>query len=273
MPTPKRLRSKLRAAARERKPHKKVTRTDSQLALNLIPSRENFLDASRVPINLKNDAPASSSSAPSKKNSPTNASPAPAVATPLDPFDLNHIEEILNEAALVIFAQRGLVAFGELARRYRAYLLRVATAILRNEDDAEDAVQDSLLVAFSNLRSFDSARGDLQQWLAGIVRKRCKGILRERERTGAISLDQVQHIAHSLDLQALVEERERMTTLARAIQALPNLQRASIELAAMSRTHKEISFALGITPHAVTMNLSRARRTLLDKLNAAGYGT
>lgn len=260
MPTPKRLRSARKYVA-TRKPKRPVTKKESQLALQLIPSTSSDLFVTH----------AASLTLSSKKENPPPASSAPAVPNPLDPFDLNHVEEILNETALVIFAQRGLVAFGELARRYRAHLLRVATAILRNEDDAEDAVQDSLLVAYSNLRSFDAGRGELQQWLAGIVRKRCKGILRERERTGAISLDEVKHIAHSLDLHSLVEQRERMTLLARAIQALPKLQRACIELAAMNRTNKDISFALGITPHAVTMNLSRARRTLTEKLNAEGY--
>ncbi len=259
MPTPKRLRSARKYVA-TRKPKRPVTKKESQLAMQLIPVRDDlFMDAAPNQLKIKNENPPLSS--------------APLPANPLDPFDLNHVEEILNEAALVIFAQRGLVAFGELARRHRDYLLRTARAILRNEDDAEDAVQDSLLVAFSNLRSYKHERGDLQQWLAGITRKRCKAMLRERAQTGAISLDEVKQVAQSLDLAELVAQREQLTTLARAIQGLPNLQRASIELAAANRTNKEISFALGITPHAVTMNLTRARRALLEKLNAAGFGT
>jgi|GEM_PF-6389864 len=202
-----------------------------------------------------------------KKRTPPTASSAPiAPPAPDEPdYDIALVEEPL----LVMSAQRGLAAFAELARRHRPYMLRTARAILRNDDDAEDAVQESLLVALTNVATYAPARGGVERWLAGIARKRCKTMLRERQRAG-LSLDQVQTIAAQTNLDEFAEQQEQLSRLARAIQHLPKLQRATVELAAMQRSHRDISFALGITPHAVTMNLTRARRTLRATLGVEG---
>lgn len=253
MPTPKRLRQEKknlnpRKPTRRHHPQKPTT-AEKQFAMELY-----------------------AAGAPGK-NIPPTSSGAPAAPPPPDPFDLQNVEWMLEEDVLIALAQRGLGAYSELARRHRDYMLRTAKAILRHEDDAEDAVQDSMLVAFTNLKSYKPTRGGFHQWLTGIVRKRSKTVLRDRDKTGAISLDQVEHVAKSIDAQQVVEQREKMTILAHAIQGLPSMQRACIELAAAGRMNRDISFSLGISPAAVHMNLNRARKKLVGRLAEAGYST
>jgi hypothetical protein len=55
-----------------------------------------------------------------------------------------------------------------LFTRHSRKLYRVAFALLRNKEDAEDAVQDALCRAYNNLRSFQG-RSSFATWLTRIV--------------------------------------------------------------------------------------------------------
>jgi RNA polymerase sigma-70 factor (ECF subfamily) len=87
------------------------------------------------------------------------------------------------EVALVERAQTGdPVAFDALVGPRLERLLRLAMAILGNEPDARDAVQDGCLLAWRELpRLRDSGR--FEAWLWQIVINRCRTALRGRWRT------------------------------------------------------------------------------------------
>jgi RNA polymerase sigma-70 factor (ECF subfamily) len=72
-------------------------------------------------------------------------------------------------------------AFETLMRRYNGRLFRVARAILNDDRDAEDALQDAYLDAFRNMGGF---RGDAQlgTWLTRIVVNQALMRLRRRKR-------------------------------------------------------------------------------------------
>jgi RNA polymerase sigma-70 factor (ECF subfamily) len=69
---------------------------------------------------------------------------------------------------LALARQRQPAAFEQLMRRYNRLLFRAARSILTDDAQAEDAVQEAYLRAFSALHSF---RGDssLATWLVRIV--------------------------------------------------------------------------------------------------------
>ncbi|CAG9268125.1 RNA polymerase sigma factor [Paraburkholderia unamae] len=74
-----------------------------------------------------------------------------------------------------------LRAFEELMRHHNRRLYRLARATLRNDADAEDALQEAYLQAFRTLGQF---RGDaaLGTWLARLVLNECLGRLRRDAR-------------------------------------------------------------------------------------------
>ena len=75
------------------------------------------------------------------------------------------------DEVLVLAAILGdLDAFGELAGRYRAAVVRAAQAIV-GRDDAEDVAQDALLLAFKALPSIDDPT-KFGAWLGAITRHR-----------------------------------------------------------------------------------------------------
>ena len=94
------------------------------------------------------------------------------------------------ETSLVAAARGGdAAAFEELVRRHERRLRRVAHRITRNREDAEDAVQGSLLQAFVHLRSF---REDSQfsTWLTRIVINEALMNVRRSRRKNEVSLDE-----------------------------------------------------------------------------------
>ena len=72
-------------------------------------------------------------------------------------------------------------AFEQLMRQYNRRLYRLARAALRNDAEAEDALQDAYLAAY---RAIDRFRGDssLSTWLSRLVLNECFGRLRAPRR-------------------------------------------------------------------------------------------
>src|SRR5258708_19739491 len=74
----------------------------------------------------------------------------------------------LSDESLVEAAKLGhSTAFDTLSERYREQLFPAAHRITRSYEDAEDAVQDTLLRAFVHMRDFDG-RSKLATWLTPI---------------------------------------------------------------------------------------------------------
>ena len=87
-----------------------------------------------------------------------------------------------DDAGLVTRILRGdETAFEALMRRYNGRLFRVSRAILKNDRDAEDALQDAYLDAFRHMAEF---RGDAQlgTWLTRIVVNQALMRLRRQKR-------------------------------------------------------------------------------------------
>lgn len=74
-----------------------------------------------------------------------------------------------SDADLVLSALGGdETAFASIMSRNNRRLYRVARAILRNDPDTEDAMQEAYLRAFTKLGSFNG-QGSLTTWLTSIV--------------------------------------------------------------------------------------------------------
>jgi RNA polymerase sigma factor (sigma-70 family) len=86
----------------------------------------------------------------------------------------------INEASLLATAKSGeAAALDTLYRAHAERLFRTVHRITRNREDAEDAVQDSLLRAFIHLKSFDG-RSTFSTWLTRIAINSALMILRKR---------------------------------------------------------------------------------------------
>src|SRR4051794_31323911 len=88
------------------------------------------------------------------------------------------------EAHLIQRASLGeTVAFELLSDLYRNTLHSLAMRMLRNADDANDAVQDALVKAFRHIKEFDPER-PIKPWLCRICANCCVDLVRSKRHEG-----------------------------------------------------------------------------------------
>jgi RNA polymerase sigma-70 factor (ECF subfamily) len=170
--------------------------------------------------------------------------------------------------------------FYELVRPYERRVYAAALAILRNEQDAEDAAQEAMLKAFANIRQF-RAEARFSTWLIQITVNEAL-MRRRRERTVPMEgiddrRDEESEYAprdfadwREIPSEAL-ERKEVRQRLAEALATLDEKYRQVFVLRDMEHLNiQETAEALGITVASVKTRLLRARLMLRDLL-AAGW--
>lgn len=141
-----------------------------------------------------------------------------------------------------------------LSKEHMPALYRVAYSIVRNRQDAEDAVQQTLLNAWRH-RSRARA-GSERAWMMRILVNECYTILRRRGKS--IPMDELP--CSSADAED--------TALREAIRALPESLRTPLLLKYMEgMTEKEVAAAMHLPVSSVKNRLFRARKALQNQLN------
>ena len=167
-------------------------------------------------------------------------------------------------------------AIRTLMRRHNQRLFRTARAILRDDAEAEEAVQEAWLKALRGLADFrEEAR--LSTWLTRIVANESITRLR-RLRRGAEVVPLMDDLPPSITAEALVEEQpmgtdpqreaqrgETRRLVERQIDRLPDVFRAVFVMRAVEdMTVEETAEALGIPEATVRTRFFRARALLRE---------
>jgi RNA polymerase sigma-70 factor (ECF subfamily) len=160
-------------------------------------------------------------------------------------------------------------AFAVLIRMYERVALSVAFGVLGEAAAAGDATQDAFIRAWERLSDLREPER-FGTWLCGIVRNLSLDMLRRRkpaERWNTQSPAVDGRWTHN-PLDEL-DQRERFSKVATAIAALDEVSRPVVVLRYYEGlSSKEIADLLEMSPPAVDMRLSRARkqlRTLLEE--------
>ena len=182
-------------------------------------------------------------------------------------------DDLASDAVLAArVAAREAGAFETLMRRHNRRLFRVARAILRSDDDAEDAVQDAYLAAYRAIGRF---RGDarLATWLTRIVVNEAYARLRKAGSARVIALPEVQDMSEE-DLAApsgaapeapdqAASRAEVRRLLERHIDGLPEQFRTAFVLREVEELSvEEAATALGVPEATVRTRAHRARALL-----------
>ena len=191
-----------------------------------------------------------------------------------------------EDPELVAALRAGDVAvFEKIIREQGRVLLAVARRLLRDEDDAREAVQDAFVSAF-RARSRFLGGSRISTWLHRIVVNACLMRLRSQRRRVEVSIDEYlptflpdgHHEATFVDwsetAHALVERHETCALVRRCIDQLPDSYRTILLMRDIEGVPvDDVAAALDISPNAVHVRLHRARqalRTLLDPVFAKG---
>ena len=139
--------------------------------------------------------------------------------------------------------------YGDEAERLAPSLWRIAYSIVRNEHDAQDAVQQALLSVWARRENVDLAR--LKPYLARAVINACRDIQRARQK--AIPVETVPESGYEPPDSALYD----------AVERLPEELRLPLLLHYMEGYKlAEIAGALGQSLPQLTSRLFRARKLL-----------
>ena len=171
-------------------------------------------------------------------------------------------------------------AYEELVRSASPRLLATLRRMLRSDDDAHDALQETFLAAFRALPRFEG-QSKLSTWLHRIAVNSALMKLRTRRRHPEESIDELlprfeQDGHYTADtastgrlLDDEIDEAQRRAAVRRCIDRLPDAHRMVIVLRDVEGlSTDEAAVQLGITPDATKMRLHRARqalRTLLEQ--------
>jgi len=139
----------------------------------------------------------------------------------------------------------------------------LARWLTRNEDDAQDVVQEAYLRAF---RFFDGFKGgDGKAWLLAVVRNTClTWRRRERGNVTAVPFDEAAHGSdRAANAEAGLVEEARLGTLRNCIDSLPLEYREVIILRELEElSYKEIADTASVPIGTVMSRLARARKRL-----------
>jgi len=167
-------------------------------------------------------------------------------------------------------------AFERIMRQHNRMLFRTARAILHDDAEAEDALQEAYMQAYHALGSF---RGDakLSTWLARIIANEALMRLRKRSRRAEIvsiqpaasteELEQVSDTTMDNAPDANAERGEMRRLLEAQIDALPDSYRTVFMLRGVEELSvEETATVLGIPAATVRTRFFRARSLLREAL-------
>jgi len=181
-------------------------------------------------------------------------------------------EKVLNwEQHLIQRAIAGEVDANELLiEMHRPTLYHLAMRMLRNGDDANDAVQETLVKAFRAIRDFNPDR-PLRPWLCRICSNCCVDAVRNRRRDGG-SLDAHEYALcdESQDLEEQASGNFRSHAVHEAVHKLPKKYRDIILMRHFRHMDvNEIAAALDKPEGTIKSWLFRARALLKKDLQLA----
>ena len=161
--------------------------------------------------------------------------------------------------------------FEILMRRYNQRLFRAARAILRDDDDAEDAVQQAYIQAYLHLDQF-AGTARFSTWLTRIAIREALGRRRRRQRLSEVALQDTEEAmtddtpdARSPEEHA--ERRELTGIIEGAVDELPEIYRVVFMMREVEQlSTRETADVLELSEEAVKVRLHRARGLLRDAL-------
>jgi RNA polymerase sigma-70 factor (ECF subfamily) len=191
---------------------------------------------------------------------PDEAPPAIAIPDAMQPSD----EEVIQRV------QGGDIDSFELVmRRYNQRIYRTVRAILREEDETVDVMQEAYVSAFTHLADF-SGRARFSTWLTRIAVHEALGRLRKRKRLEPLDETDAEDMLMASPVtgpENSASDGELRVLLEEAVDALPETFRTTFMLRSIEQLSvAETAEVLGIPEETVKTRHHRARERLQNAL-------
>jgi RNA polymerase sigma-70 factor (ECF subfamily) len=204
-----------------------------------------------------------------------------ALALPLKADDASETEDFESDRKTVKFVvvkkregdhaqQAELTSFEEVMLPHLDAAHNLAKWLLRNEQDAQDVVQEAYLRAFKSFGGFHGSNG--RAWLLTIVRNTSYTLLKKNQAVDlTTTFDEQIHASsqESVSPETILERSEYAALIREAMDELPAEFREMLTLRHQEGlSYKEIADVAQIPPGTVMSRLARARAKLREYLAA-----
>lgn len=171
----------------------------------------------------------------------------------------------MDDATLIIECVNGnaraqRLLFDKFARKMFSVCLRYA----KNEEQAEDVLQDGFVKVYGKLKDFKS-EGSLEGWIRRImVNTALDQIRKNNKQLGDTNIDDV---GYKIENNDFIVEKMMAEDLMKMVQAMPDGYKVVFNMFAIEGySHGEIADTLGISENTSKSQYSRARAYLRERL-------
>jgi RNA polymerase sigma-70 factor (ECF subfamily) len=155
-------------------------------------------------------------------------------------------------------------AYIELVKPYSERLLRKAKSMMKNEDDAEDVVQDALISGYKSIGNFRADSG-VYTWLYRIVINKSKDLLAKNKNRGEKPLSETEYLVldERLGYEKKLELNDESNYLIKKVNSLDEVYKEVIELRYFEEmSYSEIASVLSCNIGTVKSRLFKAKELL-----------
>ena len=151
-------------------------------------------------------------------------------------------------------------AFEEIIMENIDYFYNIAYIILKNEEDASDAISNTVLKAYTKIKQLQKDEF-FKTWITKILKNECYNIIRKNKKIVYIEEYKQENLKYS-------HEKDEQVDIKKAIQSLnENLSQIVILYYIQDKSIVEISKILKIPQGTVKSRLSRARCEIAKQIN------
>lgn len=162
--------------------------------------------------------------------------------------------------------------FLNIVMPFKDKVFRLAKRLLVSTEEAEDATQEVLIKLWNNQSKFEEFK-NVEAFSMTMTKNYCLDKLKSKQAQN-LKIVHSNYKDHNISLQKDIENRDSLDWVGRIIADLPEQQKMVIQLRDIEQYElDEISKMLDMNNTAVRVALSRARKTIREKLtNTHSYG-
>jgi len=151
-------------------------------------------------------------------------------------------------------------------------LMRFASQLLHDEEQARDIIQDVFLKLWQKKDSLREIE-NMEAFAMRMTRNRCLDLFKAKKPVLAEDDFLKRNATESRDLQNEIELSESALLVRKLIRDLPDIQRTVMHLRDIEQyEYEEIAHMTDLTVNTIRVNLSRARKKVRDELIKREYG-
>lgn len=177
-----------------------------------------------------------------------------------------------DELLLERIARGDMSAVSILVSRKLPKLLSLSRRMLGDPVEAEDVAQETLVRTWKQAQVWIPGRARIDTWMHRVALNLCYDRLRRRR--DSVSTDDVEIADGAISAPAKIEAAQTAAQVQAAIAALPERQRAAIELTYYQElSNQEAAKLMEVSVEALESLLARARRSLRTSLTETKNST